>query len=475
MNRAFFLKQRWYAVLMFIILAGIISIALFEGISHQEEPLVVQAYDEPVVDFFKISNPTQFSLPEGLKPQVDFWKKIFTEYTSEQIVIHDRRHLKIIYGVIDLNKRHAYSRKSRKKTIRLAEKKYRRILRKLKKLKPGNMRTLSEEERKIYKMLKEVPGNYSISRANRNIRIQYGMKNELRKALVKSTPYLKEMERIFVANGLPAELTRLPFIESSFNVEAYSLSGAAGIWQFTRPTGKIYLSMDSHIDERRDPMKSTEAAAKLLSFYYSKLKSWPLAITAYNHGSYGIQQAVKKTKSRDLGEIINTYKSPTFGFSSRNFYAEFVAILDILQDYKQYFAEIEILTPKKYDEFILKDYVKMKTLVKYSSLEEEDIIRHNPELRTSVLRSRRFLPKQYPLKVPVGMKEKLIHEYALIAATEKRSTIDIMKLHRVQGGQNLSSIAKLYNASVNAIIRANKIKDPNLLIKGQVLKVPIEA
>ena len=98
-------------------------------------------------------------------------------------------------------------------------------------------------------MIKEAPGNYRFDRAKRNFRVQYGLRDSFQKAMVNSTPYLKEMERIFTDYGLPVELTRLPFAESSFNVEALSPAGAAGIWQFTRPTGKIYLKMDSYIDE----------------------------------------------------------------------------------------------------------------------------------------------------------------------------------------------------------------------------------
>jgi membrane-bound lytic murein transglycosylase D len=232
--------------------------------------------------------------------------------------------------------------------------------------------------------------------------------------------------------------------------------------------------MDSYIDERRDPLKSTEAAAKLLSFYYRQLKSWPLAITAYNHGSYAMKKAVRKTKSRDLETIIRKYRGRTFGFSSRNYYAEFVAILEILKEYRQYFGEIEIITPEKYDEFILEDYIKMKTLIKHCSIEKDAIIRLNPELRNSVLRSRRFLPKDYPLKVPTGMKEKLENEYAMIAPTEKRSHLKVTKLHRVKFGQSLSHIAKMYETSVNVIARANSIANPNMLNKGQVLKIPIK-
>jgi membrane-bound lytic murein transglycosylase D len=447
---------------------------MFNENTVREDAPEAEAHVDPRIDFFQPLNPTHFPATEGLKPQVEFWKKIFTEYTSRQAVIHDRRHVSIIYTVIDLNERQVYSDRARKKTIRSALKKYKRMLRRLKKLKPEDIETLSEDEKRVFHMIKEAPGNYRFNRAGRNFRVQYGLKDSFQKALVNSTPYLKEMERIFAENGLPVELTRLPFAESSFNVEAHSLAGAAGIWQFTRSTGKNYMKIDRFIDERRDPLKSTEAAAKLLSFYYRQFKSWPLAITAYNHGSYAMKKAVRKTKSRDLETIINTYKGRTFGFSSRNYYVEFLAILEILKDYSQYFDAIEFLPPEKYDEFILEDYIKMKTLLKYSSLEDEVIARLNPELRKSVLRSRRFLPKHYPLRIPSDMKEKIEKEYAMIASTEKRSHINVIKTHRVKYGQNLHNIAKMYATSVKAIVRANSIKNPNMLSKGQVLKIPTQ-
>jgi membrane-bound lytic murein transglycosylase D len=425
--------------------------------------------------FSRPSNPTYFQYPDGLRPQVEFWKKIFTEFTSGQVIIHDRRHLNIIYSVIDLTKNQRYSEKARRKIIRSAIKKYKRILRKLNALNPTNMSALSEEEEMVFCMIKEIPGNYSFNRAVRNFRVQYGMKDTFQKAMVNASIYLKDMEQIFAQYGLPAELTRIPFVESSFNVNAYSLAGAAGIWQLTRSTGKNYLKIDRSVDERMDPLKSTEAAAKLLKSYYRQLESWPLTITAYNHGAYGMKKAVRQTKSRDIETIIDKYKSNSFGFSSRNFYAEFLAALEVTGNYRHYLGEIEFTPPDEYDEFILKDYVKMKTLLKYCSLDRKVITRLNPELNKSVLKSRRYLPKHYRLKVPAGMKEKLTHEYALIDATEKRSHIDITKLHRVKLGQNLSYIAKLYDSSVKAIIRANAIRDPHKLIKGQVLKIPANA
>lgn len=473
-NSIYLFKKKRHIIFSFLFLSGIVLFFLSRGNLFREDTHAPPVHDEAAINFFQPSNMTPFPVSSGLRPQVEFWKKIFTEYTSKQAVIHDRRHVNIIYTVINLNKQQVYSETARKKVIRSAVKKYQRMLRKMKKLGPESIGTLSHEEKRVFHMIKEAPGHYSFDRARRNFRVQYGLRDGFQNALVNSTPYLKSMERIFAENGLPVELTRLPFAESSFNVEAYSLAGAAGIWQFTRSTGKNYMKIDRFIDERRDPLKSTEAAAKLLSFYYKQFESWPLAITAYNHGSYSMKKAIRRTKSRDLETIIHTYKGRTFGFSSRNYYVEFLAVLEILQDYRKYFGEIEFLTPETYDEFILEDYIKMKTLIKYCSLEKEVITRLNPELRKSVLASRRFVPKHYHLKIPSGMKEKLEEEYAMIASSEKQSHINVTKTHRVKFGQTLSYIAEMYDTSVKAIVKANYIKDPNMLNKGQVLKIPVK-
>ncbi|UCD36292.1 MAG: transglycosylase SLT domain-containing protein [Nitrospiraceae bacterium] len=476
-------RTTWSLISIFLLSGTLLFFAL------QRDGRLLQSHEDPVpgdasagpsheelrTAFFQPSQPTPFPIPEGLKPQVEFWKKIFTEYSSRQAVIHDRRHVNIIYGVIDLSDRELYSSRARSKSIRSAVHKYKVMLRRLSALDPKKIDSLSGEEQKVFRMVREAPGNYRFDRAQRNFRVQYGLRDKFRRSLTDSTPYLRDMERIFEGHGLPVELTRLPFAESSFNLEAYSLAGAAGIWQFTRTTGKNYLKINQYVDERRDPMKSTEAAAQLLSSCYRQFRSWPLAVTAYNHGSYALQQAVRQTNSKDLGTIINQHRGRTFGFSSRNFYAEFLAILEILQDYQRYFGDIDILPPDEYEVFFVEHYIKMNTLLANTSLDRDSVSRLNPELRDAVLTSRRFLPKHYPLRVPAGMKEELIHAYAMIDPSEKRSHISVTLHHRVKPGQSLSSIAVLYDTSVRAIMSANSIKNPDRLNVGQLLKIPTRA
>src|SRR5262245_20063059 len=135
------------------------------------------------------------------------------------------------------------------------------------------------------------------------------------------------METIFEREGLPVALTRLPLVESCFNVRAYSKVGAAGIWQFMPSTGRYYLRIDNAVDERRDPVTATVAAATHLKGNYEVLHSWPLAITAYNYCRAGMANAVSTVGSSDIVDIIQHYHGPAFKFASRNFYAEFLAAL----------------------------------------------------------------------------------------------------------------------------------------------------
>ena len=160
--------------------------------------------------------------------------------------------------------------------------------------------------------------------------------------------FLDEIKQIFREHGLPVDLAYLPHVESSFNPDAYSKFGAAGIWQFTRSTGRRFMKVGYVLDERRDPIRATYAAAQLLKENYAKLGSWPLAITAYNHGLSGVRRAVRETGSDDIGEIVRQYKGSRFGFASRNFYAAFLAAADVSRDSERYFGVLERNHPDGY-------------------------------------------------------------------------------------------------------------------------------
>lgn len=364
---------------------------------------------------FTLSELSPFTCPSELRPQVDFWKKIFTQYTTKQAVIHDNRYLDIIYSSLDLTDEESQSKKSRIGRLSFEISKYREILLKLDKFKPESMDnvtsdnitsdSLTSEEQRVYDMFKGVYGANKFAEAAERIRAQIGQKDRFQKALARSTQYLDEMERIFKEEGVPVALTRLPFVESAFETSAYSWAKAAGIWQFTDSTGRIFLRMNSIVDERIDPMKSTRAAARLLSENYAQLGTWPLAVTAYNHGAGGMARAVRELSTRDIAEIVKRYSGPSFGFASRNYYAEFLAVLEILDDYRSYVGDIEFMKPVEYEVLHTDRAIRMSTIAAACSLDE--VQRLNPELKASVMASKMKLPCDYFLKVPLGTKDLL--------------------------------------------------------------------
>jgi peptidoglycan lytic transglycosylase D len=187
----------------------------------------------------------------------------------------------------------------------------------------------------------EPPSAYAL--AAQNLRVQEGMREEFREGLLRSRYYRSTMERIFTDAGLPPELVALAEIESGFYSRARSNAGAVGIWQFTRGTGQQFMRITRYHDDRLDPTTETQAAASLLRSNYLTLGSWPLAITAYNYGTSGMMQAAGEYAD-NYARIFSDYSGPHFGFASKNYYAEFLAALQINQFENAYFPDL------RYDE-----------------------------------------------------------------------------------------------------------------------------
>src|SRR5262249_35277956 len=150
--------------------------------------------------------------------------------------------------------------------------------------------SLGAEERRIYDLFADdpAPDRFLGAADEKRLHSQRGLRERFAEGIRVSRRYLPEMERIFRDEGLPVELTRLPLIESCFNLHANSKVGAAGIWQFMPATGRHFMRVDNLVDERRDPLASTRGAAEFLARVHDNLGSWPLAITAYNHGPEGV-------------------------------------------------------------------------------------------------------------------------------------------------------------------------------------------
>jgi len=423
----------------------------------------------------------EFSVPEELREQVDFWIKVYTKYSSDEVIIHDKKYLNIIYTTIDfseLNRQRLSPRTRRRrmaKEIGRKKRYYIGILKKLAHQKRIDPKKLGPEERRVYEMFAGVKEKHKFARAaqKKRLRAQVGQRDRFIKGLEESGLYMREIERIFAKYHLPQELTLLPFVESFFNPQARSSSGAVGIWQFIRSTGRLYgLRINSIVDERRDPFAASDAAARLLLDNFRRLRSWPLAITAYNHGTQGVARAVRKTKSNHLPHIIRNYSSRRFGFASQNFYAEFLAVLEIVPNRDRYFGWVKIKEPMEFDVVTLPDYVTVATLCKYCQLTKEEIARLNPALTRWVLSSRRRIPKGYALRIPEGTKETFLRLYAKIPASRRFAAQVHEGKHRVRWGETLWEIARRYNTTVAALAELNGLRNMHKLRAGQVLLIP---
>ncbi|MFH0924957.1 MAG: transglycosylase SLT domain-containing protein [bacterium] len=360
---------------------------------------------KPIVE--DIPKATDFSMklfpcPKKLQPNVEFWEKIYSQYTTKEWVMHDSYDLRIIYEIVNI-KDIACKKGLEKKRAAAKRRQYRNILDSIIKKQASNL--TPEEERVLNLFQDKTPSR--LEKAKYTIRFQLGQKDRFIQGIKYSYRYLEYMKNMAKKMGVPEEVVYIPHVESSFNYRAYSKLGAAGIWQLTRPTGKEYLTIDDLYDERRDPLISTKAAIRHLSRNYKSLKSWPLTVMAYNHGVGGIKKAIKKLGTRDFAKIITRYRNRNFRFASRNFYCEFLAASKIARDYKQYFGELDIEEILKFQEYHLKNKTLLQDLLVHTKLSTKIIKRYNPSLVKRVLLSRNYLPQDFILKLPAGNDYKL--------------------------------------------------------------------
>ncbi len=283
-----------------------------------------------------------FPLPDALRPNVTFWKRVFAVLDRNGGLLHDMEDVSIVYHIWynDLPS----DGPLRQEMIDEARSRYRTIL---ETLADGKRFDLTSDEQRVWDLFKGKQYPTAFLAAMNTMRFQGGMRSRFAEGLVRSWSYLPEMERIFAEAGVPLELTRLPHIESSFENRALSKVGAAGIWQIMPATGRLYLRVNKNVDERLNVRAATMAAAQILRENYEKLGTWPLAITAYNHGANGMRRAVDTVGTTDFGIIVQRYRGPLFGFASQNFYAEFLAALELSQNYQQYFGDLLFAEPSR--------------------------------------------------------------------------------------------------------------------------------
>jgi membrane-bound lytic murein transglycosylase D len=352
-----------------------------------------------------VSRPSAASDPfptfPCLEPTFRFWVDIYTKYSTTDGVIHDDTNLGIVYGVINLlppDRRG--SRRANLERIRIAKNYYGKILEEL----AENGDSQDPEKRHIAELFGPEASPVAFRQAINNIRCQIGQKDRFEQGLIRSGAYLQSIKDVFRSHDLPEDLSYLPHVESSFDLTACSKAGAAGIWQFTRSTGKKFLTVNTTVDERRDPIRSSEAAAKLLKHNYEQLGNWPLALTAYNHGIAGVLRAKKALGTYEA--VFEDYNGRSFGFASRNFYSEFLAARHVAENYTQYFSDLRLHRALlEAREVVTRKQTSVADLSRHYDVDLETLRILNPALSRPVFKGRRQVPKGYKLRLPADSEK----------------------------------------------------------------------
>lgn len=420
---------------------------------------------------------TIFPRPAILGPKIAFWTDAFSHYSEYQSVIHSRVRPERIYAVLDFRDDvvrlgPAGARTLQRKSEEAVKRELDRHLKRAHVLR-DKPEQLTPVERKVHDLFAGDTDPNRFKEAIGTFRAQRGLKEKTERALRVSGQYLPHMEQVFAGEGLPVALTRLPLVESSFNTEAYSKVGAAGLWQFIPSSARMYMRLDEAVDDRRDPWTSTRAAARHLKDDYAMLGSWPLAVTAYNHGRGGLASGLRKIEGSTLEDLLERWNGKRFGFASRNFYAEFLAAVDVERDYRRHFGEIERHAPIEFEVVQIQHYVPYETLRRCAGLSEAQFRTLNPGYRPEVLDGRLHVPPQTSIRVPIGTGESFMNAYLALDEEQRFSQQRFYYVrYRVQRGDTLSTIARRYGVGVAELRQANAIGSRGFIRAGQFLRIP---
>jgi membrane-bound lytic murein transglycosylase D len=414
----------------------------------------------------------RFPLPAGLVPQVEFWKRIYSEVSKDEVLLHDRNRLDVVYDELDLPEALTASAEvANRNVLEAARTRTSAILRAL--AAGFDPDTLSGDVEEVYEAWGPGTPAAVFAEAADNVRWQRGLRERFAEGVAYSGRYQPHVERIFREEGVPLELTYLPFVESMYNVRAYSSVGAAGVWQFMPGTGRLFMRVDATVDERLDPIRAARAAARLLRQNFESLGTWPLAVTAYNHGPYGMKNAVRTMGTRDIERIVKGYTGRGFGFASRNFYTEFLAALDVRRNFAEHFGDVRPDPPLAFDEVRLPSAARTSTLARTLAVPVEALWDLNPSLTPRARREDRALPAGHALRLPPGTAGRWGTALAVLRAAPAepvaRAAADSYVVRR---GDTLSAIAARHDVSLSELRTANGLGGRSLIRPGQRLRIP---
>src|SRR6267154_71973 len=406
--------------------------------------------------------------PQPLERDVQFWIRVYTQIDTNAGFLHDQYNLSVVYDTLRFAPNTAPCEPARE--MDQARERYGAVLRRIAE---AGEAPLSADDQRVRELWGPEGTPARLRSAIEDIRFQLGQADRFRAGLIRSGAWETHIAETLANLGLPAELAVLPHVESSFNPAAYSKVGAAGLWQFMRSTGRRYMRIDNAVDDRMDPFRATEAAAQLLSYNYRLLGTWPLALTAYNHGAEGVRRAKETLGTEDIVKIVRQYHGKTFGFASRNFYVSFLAALEIDRNPEKYFGGGERASEARFQEVIVPGFVQMSSLQRALKIDQQRLRELNPALLRSVWDGQRHVPKAYYLRLPID-GEKWTND--LLAA--RLSPGDFFagqpepRRYRVRRGDTVANVADQNGVTPEALARLNRMRTSGKLKVGRVINLP---
>lgn len=412
-----------------------------------------------------------FAHPPELEADVRFWIRVYTEVTTDQGLLHDDWNLGLVYEVLRFDP--SDSPRQREHTVMQAKARYAELLRRCA---AGNTENLTAHERRILHTFgeKATPGQFRD--AIERIRFQLGQADRFHEGLIRAQAYEANISRVLADRGVPAEIGALPHVESSFNPAAYSRVGAAGLWQFMPGTAKRYMRVDSLVDQRMDPYSATEAAANLMLYNYRLLGSWPLAVTAYNHGPGGLRRAQDDLGTSNIAVIVKRYQGATFGFASRNFYVAFLAALEVDRNAEKYFGPLTHLPDAPSTLVTVPDYIAIDALGKAFKADLGALKVLNPALRPPIWSKARFVPRGYALRVPGSPQPAdIAAAWARLSPAERYLAQRNDGAHRMRRGESLAGVAAASGVTVNRLLAVNGWNGARPVERGEIVHIPLPA
>ncbi|MGH7182480.1 MAG: transglycosylase SLT domain-containing protein, partial [Nitrospiraceae bacterium] len=283
--------------------------------------------------------------------------------------------------------------------------------------------------------------------------------------LLRLSRYQPLVDRIFTEFDLPSDLVYLSLVESGFNPYAYSRAKATGPWQFMKGTGKAYgLRIDNYVDERRDPIKSTVAAARYLRDLYDLFGTWPLAMAAYNAGEGKVMRALHKAKAESFSEIS---KTRLIRRETKEYVPRFMAATIIARNQDRYGFTQESAEPHQFDEAIITRPIHFRAISNATGIPYEELRLLNPELRRDATPPG---DETYHLKVPVGTKTKVellldkipTYKFPPLPAKAQFGSAGRSRWYKVRMGDTLEKVSKRFGVPLKTLKTKNSLSSQTI-------------